>query len=76
MSYSSRGAILALAALALATGAARADDLLGLYVGGSVGVARVEASPGSLVNPGGESLVGAGDFRQPPNLTYPQPAAA
>jgi opacity protein-like surface antigen len=62
MSYSSRGAILALAALALATGAARADDLLGLYVGGSVGVARVEASPGSLVNPGGESLVGAGDF--------------
>jgi hypothetical protein len=50
------------AALLMGAVAARGDDLLGLYVGGSVGVARVEASPGSLVNPGGESLDSAGDF--------------
>jgi len=62
MSHSGRGTALCLTALALATGAARADDRLGLYVGGAVGVARVEASPGSLVNPSGESLIGAGDF--------------
>jgi hypothetical protein len=49
-------------ALLMGAAAARADDLIGLYVGGSVGVARVEASPGSLVNADGESLVGAGDF--------------
>jgi opacity protein-like surface antigen len=62
MSRSGRAAAFALTALALATGAARADDLLGLYVGGAVGAARVEASPGSLVNPNGESLSNAGDF--------------
>jgi opacity protein-like surface antigen len=50
------------AALLMGAVAARADDLLGLYVGGSVGVARVEASPGSLVNSNGESLNNAGDF--------------
>jgi opacity protein-like surface antigen len=62
MSHAGRAAARALTALALAAGGAHADDLLGLYVGGAVGAARVEASPGSLVNPSGESLVGAGDF--------------
>jgi opacity protein-like surface antigen len=62
MFHSTRLIALTLAAVALVPGAARAEDLLGVYVGASVGVARVEASPGSLVNPSGESLSGAGDF--------------
>jgi hypothetical protein len=46
----------------MASGTAPAEDLLDVYVGGAVGVARVEASPGSLVNPNGESLSNAGEF--------------
>ncbi len=60
--------VLAVAAalLVLPVAHARADDLLGLYVGGAVGDGRVEASPGSLVNSNldGKTLVGAGDFAQ------------
>jgi opacity protein-like surface antigen len=62
MSHCSRLFAPTLAALALTAGVARADAPLGLYVGASVGTARVEASPGSLVNSSGESLSGAGDF--------------
>ena len=54
------------ALLMLSMSQAKADDLLGLYVGAAIGAARVEASPGSLAsaNAEGEALVGAGDFAE------------
>jgi opacity protein-like surface antigen len=61
------GAAVAVAALlVLPISIALADDPLGLYVGGAVGQARVEASPGSLMNTNvnGTTLVGAGDFAE------------
>jgi hypothetical protein len=52
--------------LGLPIGHARAEDLLGLYVGGAVGQGRVEASPGSLTSAtvGSTTLIGAGDFAE------------
>lgn len=63
---SSCSLVLVAALLVLPVRHAGADDLLGLYVGGAVGQARVEASPGPLMNSGagGSTLVGAGNFAE------------
>lgn len=61
-----RAVLAAALLLGLSTGESRAEDLLGLYLGGAVGQGRVEASPGSLTSTtvGSTTLIGAGDFAE------------